>query len=106
MVYTYGTAVIPEDKLPEIIKSTYSFKPAAMIQYLELQRPIFKKISGFYGHFGRTDPDFTWEYISKIDASAKRPAQRAAPSAPSSAAGRRTLKLNEEPHALRCWGKI
>jgi len=66
MVYTYGTAVIPEDKLLDIIKSTFCFKPAAMIQYLELQRPIFKKTAA-YGHFGRTDPDFTWEYISKID---------------------------------------
>jgi S-adenosylmethionine synthetase len=66
MVYTYGTAVIPEDKLLDIIKDTYSFKPASMIQYLELQRPIFKKTAA-YGHFGRTDPDFTWEYISKID---------------------------------------
>ena len=66
MVYTYGTAVISEDKLLDIIKSTFSFKPAAMIQYLELQRPIFKKTAA-YGHFGRTDPDFTWEYISKID---------------------------------------
>jgi S-adenosylmethionine synthetase len=66
MVYTYGTAVVSEDKLLDIIKSTFSFKPAAMIQYLELQRPIFKKTAA-YGHFGRTDPDFTWEYISKID---------------------------------------
>ncbi|OGR30554.1 MAG: methionine adenosyltransferase [Desulfobacca sp. RBG_16_60_12] len=66
MVYTYDTAVIPEDKLLDIIKSTFSFKPAAMIQYLELQRPIFKKTAA-YGHFGRTDPDFTWEYINKID---------------------------------------
>jgi S-adenosylmethionine synthetase len=66
MVYTYGTALVPEDKLLEIIKSTFSFKPAAMIQSLELQRPIFKKTAA-YGHFGRTDPDFTWEYINKID---------------------------------------
>jgi S-adenosylmethionine synthetase len=66
MVYTYGTAVIPEEKLLDIIKSTFSFKPAAMIQYLELQRPIFKKTAA-YGHFGRTDPDFTWEYVNKID---------------------------------------
>jgi S-adenosylmethionine synthetase len=66
MVYTYGTAVIPEDKLLDIIKSSFSFKPAAMIQYLELQRPIFKKTAA-YGHFGRTDPDFTWEYVNKID---------------------------------------
>jgi S-adenosylmethionine synthetase len=66
MVYTYGTAVVSEEKLLDIIKSTFSFKPAGMIQYLELQRPIFKKTAA-YGHFGRTDPDFTWEYISKID---------------------------------------
>ncbi len=66
MVYTYDTAVISEDKLLEIIKETFSFKPAAMIQYLDLQRPIFKKTAA-YGHFGRTDPDFTWEYVNKVD---------------------------------------
>jgi S-adenosylmethionine synthetase len=66
MVYTYGTAVIPEDQLLDIIKDTFCFKPAAMIQYLELQRPIFKKTAA-YGHFGRTDPDFTWEYVNKVD---------------------------------------
>jgi S-adenosylmethionine synthetase len=66
MVYTYGTAVISEDKLLDIIKDSFCFKPAAMIQYLELQRPIFKKTAA-YGHFGRTDPDFTWEYVNKID---------------------------------------
>ena len=66
MVYTYGTSVIPEDQLLDIIKATFIFKPAAMIQYLELQRPIFKKTAA-YGHFGRTDPDFTWEYVNKID---------------------------------------
>ncbi len=66
MVYTYDTAIIPEDKLLKIIKETFSFKPAAMIQYLDLQRPIFKKTAA-YGHFGRTDPDFTWEYVNKVD---------------------------------------
>jgi S-adenosylmethionine synthetase len=66
MVYTYETSVISEDKLLDIIKDTFCFKPAAMIQYLELQRPIFKKTAA-YGHFGRTDPDFTWEYVNKID---------------------------------------
>lgn len=65
-VDTYETAVIPDDKLMEIIKSTFSFKPAAMIQYLDMQRPIFKKTAA-YGHFGRTDPDFTWEYTNKVD---------------------------------------
>ena len=66
MVFTYNTAVIPEEKLLDIIKETWSFKPAAMIQYLDLQRPIFKQ-TATYGHFGRTNPDFTWEYCNKVD---------------------------------------
>ncbi len=66
MVYTYDTAVIQEERLLEIIKDTFSFKPAAMIQYLDLQRPIFKQTAA-YGHFGRTSPDFTWEYCNKVD---------------------------------------
>jgi len=37
-----------------------------MIQYLDMQRPFFKKTAA-YGHFGRTDPDFTWEYINKVE---------------------------------------
>jgi S-adenosylmethionine synthetase len=66
MVYTYDTAKIPEEKILAIIKDTFSFKPAAMIQYLDLQRPVFKKTAA-YGHFGRTDPDFTWEYVNKAE---------------------------------------
>ena len=66
MVYTYDTGLIPDEKLLEIIKSTFSFKPAAMIQYLDMQRPIFKQTAA-YGHFGRTNPDFTWEYINKAE---------------------------------------
>ncbi|MCL6621792.1 MAG: methionine adenosyltransferase [Syntrophobacterales bacterium] len=66
MVYTYGTGVLPDEKLLEIIKATFSFKPAAMIAYLDMQRPIFKK-TAVYGHFGRTDPDFTWEYLNKVE---------------------------------------
>ncbi|MFZ5451564.1 MAG: methionine adenosyltransferase [Thermodesulfobacteriota bacterium] len=66
MVYTYDTAKIPEERILAIIKETFSFKPAAMIQYLDLQRPIFNKTAA-YGHFGRTDPDFTWEYVNKVD---------------------------------------
>jgi S-adenosylmethionine synthetase len=67
MVYTYGTGTIPDKQILEIIKDTFSFKPAAMIQYLDMQRPIFKKTAA-YGHFGRTDPDFTWEYLNKVEA--------------------------------------
>ena len=66
MIYTYGTNNIPDERILEIIKDTFSFKPAAMIQYLDMQRPMFKKTAA-YGHFGRTDPDFTWEYINKVE---------------------------------------
>jgi S-adenosylmethionine synthetase len=66
MVYTYGTGAIPDERVLEIIRSTFNFKPAGMIQYLDMQRPIFKKTAA-YGHFGRTDPDFTWEYLNKVD---------------------------------------
>ncbi len=66
MIYTYGTNQIPEERILEIIKDTFSFKPAAMIQYLDMQRPVFKKTAA-YGHFGRTDPDFTWEYLNKVE---------------------------------------
>jgi len=66
MIYTYGTNTIPDERILEIIKDTFSFKPAAMIQYLDMQRPIFKKTAA-YGHFGRTDPDFTWEYLNKVE---------------------------------------
>jgi S-adenosylmethionine synthetase len=66
MIYTYGTNNIPDDRILDIIKDTFSFKPAAMIQYLDMQRPIFKKTAA-YGHFGRTDPDFTWEYTNKVE---------------------------------------
>jgi S-adenosylmethionine synthetase len=66
MIYTYGTNNIPDNQILEIIKDTFSFKPAAMIQYLDMQRPIYKQTAA-YGHFGRTNPDFTWEYLNKVE---------------------------------------
>ena len=66
MVYTYGTGNIPDKQILEIIKNTFSFKPAAMISYLNMLRPIFKK-TAVYGHFGRPDPDFTWEQTNRVE---------------------------------------
>ncbi|MDD3580261.1 MAG: methionine adenosyltransferase [Desulfobacca sp.] len=66
MVYTYGTGNIPDPQLLDIIKSTFNFKPAAMISYLNMQRPIFKK-TACYGHFGRADEDFTWEHTDRVE---------------------------------------
>ncbi|OPX20081.1 MAG: methionine adenosyltransferase [Desulfobacca sp. 4484_104] len=66
MVYSYGTGNIPDAQLLDIIKSTFNFKPAAMISYLNMQRPIFKK-TACYGHFGRADEEFTWEHTDRVE---------------------------------------
>jgi S-adenosylmethionine synthetase len=66
VVYTYGTGIVPDTQILELIRSTFSFKPAAMISYLDILRPIFKKTAA-YGHFGRPDPDFSWEQINRVE---------------------------------------
>jgi S-adenosylmethionine synthetase len=66
MIDTFGTGKIPPDRIAEIVRDTFSFKPAEMIRHLKLLRPIFKK-TACYGHFGRNDPDFTWEHTDKVD---------------------------------------
>jgi S-adenosylmethionine synthetase len=66
MIDTFGTGKISPDRIAEIVRDTFSFKPAEMIRHLKLLRPIFGK-TACYGHFGRNDPDFTWEYTDKVD---------------------------------------
>ncbi|SFN06596.1 methionine adenosyltransferase, partial [Thermodesulforhabdus norvegica] len=67
MVDTFGTGTIkPDDRIAEIVKEVFSFKPANMINHLKLLRPIYKK-TACYGHFGRNDPDFTWEKTDMVD---------------------------------------
>jgi S-adenosylmethionine synthetase len=66
MVDTFGTGKVPPGRISEIVRQTFSFKPAAMIDHLKLLRPIFRK-TACYGHFGRNDPDFTWEITDKAD---------------------------------------
>lgn len=66
MVDTFGTGKIPADRIAGIVRDTFSFKPANMITHLKLLRPIFKK-TACYGHFGRNDPDFTWEKTDMVD---------------------------------------
>jgi S-adenosylmethionine synthetase len=60
MVNTDGTGTVPEHRLEEIVRRQFDFRPRAIIEYLDLRRPIFRKTAAF-GHFGRPDPDFTWE---------------------------------------------
>jgi S-adenosylmethionine synthetase len=60
LVKTNGSAKIPEEKIVELVNKHFDLRPAAIIDKLDLRRPIFKKTAA-YGHFGREDPDFTWE---------------------------------------------
>ncbi len=66
-VDTFGTNKIPEDKIVELVKKHFDLRPKAIIENLKLRRPIYRKAAA-YGHFGRNDPDFTWEKTDKADA--------------------------------------
>ena len=60
MVETYGTETRPPELIAEWVRSHFDLRPAAIVERLDLRRPIYQKTAA-YGHFGRTDPDFTWE---------------------------------------------
>jgi len=64
MVETYGTNKIPEDKIVELISAHFDLRPKGIIQMLDLMRPIYTRTAS-YGHFGRDEPDFTWELTDK-----------------------------------------
>jgi len=64
MVESFGTAVIPEEQIVELIRAHFPLTPKGMIEALALRRPIYRKTAA-YGHFGRPDPDFTWERTDK-----------------------------------------
>jgi len=66
-VNTFGTGAMAEDKLINLIFDHFDLTPAGTIESLDLLRPIYKKTAAF-GHFGRNDPDFTWEQTNKVDA--------------------------------------
>ncbi len=65
-VNTYGTGVVEEDAIAKAIRKIFPLKPAAIIKHLQLKRPIYSKTSA-YGHFGRTEEEFTWENTDKVD---------------------------------------
>lgn len=66
MVGTFGTGVIPNVELTEIIEREFDLRPAAIIERLDLLRPIFRKTTN-YGHFGRELPEFTWEKLDAVE---------------------------------------
>src|SRR5882724_10080342 len=64
LVDAFGTAKVDPAFLSELVRSHFSLTPKGIIESLKLRRPIFKKTAA-YGHFGRSDPDFTWEATDK-----------------------------------------
>ena len=66
MVDTFGTGKIADEKITELVKKHFDMRPKAIIEHLRLLRPIYRK-TAVYGHFGRNDPDFTWEKTDKAD---------------------------------------
>ncbi len=67
LVDTFGTGVMPNDQLSKIVEANFDARPGALIAELNLRRPIFRKTAA-YGHFGRSDKDFTWERTNKAAA--------------------------------------
>ncbi|OLD84914.1 MAG: methionine adenosyltransferase [Candidatus Rokuibacteriota bacterium] len=65
MVDTFGTGKVSNARLEELIRRHFDFTPAGIIKYLNLRRPIYKKTAA-YGHFGRPEPDFTWERTDRV----------------------------------------
>jgi S-adenosylmethionine synthetase len=67
MIHTEGTGRIPEESITEIVRAHFKLTPRGIMEELDLRRPIYKKSAAF-GHFGRTEPEFTWERTDKAAA--------------------------------------
>jgi S-adenosylmethionine synthetase len=63
-VYTEGTGVIPDDQIAKLVMEHFDLRPKGIVQMLDLLRPIYAKTAA-YGHFGREEPEFTWEHTDK-----------------------------------------
>lgn len=66
-VETFGTGVVPNERIQQVVTEVFDLRPAAIINDLNLKRPIYRQTSA-YGHFGRELPDFTWERTDRADA--------------------------------------
>jgi len=66
-INTFGTGVVSDEEIERAVCQVFSFKPAAIIKQLNLLRPIYSKTTN-YGHFGKSDPDITWEKANKVEA--------------------------------------
>ncbi len=66
MIDTFGTGKLSDEKLVEILRENFDFRPAGIIKMLDLRRPIYKQTAA-YGHFGRNDLDLPWERLDKVE---------------------------------------
>ena len=66
MINSFGTGKVPDERILELVKKHFDMRPKAIIEHLDLLRPIYRKTAVF-GHFGRNDPDFTWERTDKAE---------------------------------------
>jgi S-adenosylmethionine synthetase len=66
-VNTFGTGKIPEARLVELVRAHFDLRPVGLLRMLDLLRPIYRKTAA-YGHFGRKEPEFTWERTDKAEA--------------------------------------
>jgi S-adenosylmethionine synthetase len=67
MVHTFGTGQVEEERLVEMVREQFPLTPKGMIDHLKLRRPIYRLTAAF-GHFGRTEPSFSWEATDKAEA--------------------------------------
>jgi S-adenosylmethionine synthetase len=67
MANTFGTGIVPEEKITALIREHFPLTPRGIIDHLKLRRPIYRTTAVF-GHFGRTEPSFTWEAADKMEA--------------------------------------
>ena len=81
MVETFGTGVIPDERVTEIVRAIFSLTPRGIIEMLNLRRPIYRP-TATYGHFGRSEPGFAWERTDKAEAIRKEAGIRTENSTP------------------------
>jgi S-adenosylmethionine synthetase len=67
MVQTYGTGKVSDEVLTQLVREHFDLRPKGIVKMLDLLRPIYAKTAA-YGHFGRDEPEFTWEAVDKATA--------------------------------------
>ena len=97
LVETFGTGKIADDKLAKLVEKHFDLRPKGIIQSLDLLRPIYEKTAA-YGHFGRDEPEFTWESTDKA-AALKADAGHSKPGWPATS---RRPRYNSDPAEERC----